>query len=107
MPDSVNDIIEKLSKIEEAATSVMKNAEAEKTKAQADFAKEKEKFDKELLQKYKNNSEEANILYDKKINARIEENDRSISEAFNNLSDYYEKNKVVWAKEIFGRIIEV
>ena len=104
---TVNEILEKLSKIEKTAADIMEAASNDKKAVNAEYAEKKAEFDKELAGKYNGMSDEADKKNEAEVNARIEEIDREAKESMDNLEQKYNSDKDRMTKEIFDRIIEV
>ena len=104
---TVNEILDALSNIEKTASDIMESAENDRKSINADYFREKEKFDMELAEKYNEISEKDEKKNEADLNARIEEIDRESKMSMDNLEKKYKSDKDRLAREIYMRIIEV
>ena len=104
---TVNEILEKLSKIEETAADIMEAASNDKKAVNAEYAEKKAEFDRELAGRYNGLSDEADRKNEAEANARIEEIDREAKKSMDAMEQKYNSEKDRMTKEIFDRIIEV
>lgn len=101
----MNEIIEKLSEAENAASEIVENAKSKKPEIFAQVEEEKKAFDKEIDAKLQKEVEALNEKLVKKRKEDLESLTLSTKETLKNLEEKFTERRVALADSILKKII--
>lgn len=105
MADSVNELIDKLAKIEESAGKMMTAAEEEKRAISREHDKRISDFDKELDAEYKKKLDDIADRLKAEASGEIDRLRTDMKKISDKLDNDYSEKKDRWISEIFEAII--
>lgn len=99
-------VIEKISEIESAATSIMDSANERKKAFAQEMAERTADFDDQLEAETEKKLEKLRTAKEEDLKARLEEQKKNSEKAMASLETYYEKNHARLTENLFNNMIK-